>query len=272
MTTPISSTVTPLLKGTVTPQKITAQQLPQLWREFTADEKRLCQKDVALMMEAKLEPGVIVPVAAIEFFKIACASSNYKNDAVAKAIVKNGLGVCKFHGEVITADTLWKTETQDPKVGVGTGQGRSSTLNAGGIRVTTAHSWRCRFELPKTPAEIPSLEAYQTLAASIEKDHKDLTEAYAEVTRLVTLALATCEEGKALLGKIGGGWKAVADLKAEMDELQKALDGMKALGDKPYLKAAMKGTEAELASKQKEYEAAVKKAQEASAPAPLVAK
>jgi len=270
LTPPTTSVKTPLLKGTLTPQQIMPQHLRQLWSEFTQEEKTLVQKPVALMLQMPLEEKAHVHVAGIEWFKIACGSTGYKSDAVAKAVIRNGLGVVTFHGEIITRENLHKTETANPQQGVGTGQGRS--IASGGIRQPTAHLWKVRFTLPEKPSDIASLSDYQTLAQSIASDYDQISKGIEEAKQLAALALAQCEEGKKLLEKIGGKWAEVATLTDKKTALEKAIAGLEALNGEGEFTKAIQKRQKELASLVTEIDKATLAARESSAPAPVVAK
>lgn len=269
MSTPTSSTVTPLLKGTLSPHKIRLQQLPQLWREFTPQEKAEVQTTKALMFEGYLENDkTLTSVAAIEFFSICGGVKAYKADNVAGAILANGLGKCFHHGKLVTDAA--QVAPENPQVGVGTGQGRS--LSSGGVRQPTAHLWKVRFVLPEKPSDIASLSDYQTLAAAITADHDQIAKGIEEAKQLAALALAQCEQGKNLLEKIGAGWAKVAALTDKKAALEKAISGLEALNsdnefDKPIAKRRK-----ELTGILADIDKATLEAQQASAPTPVVSK
>ena len=269
ITAPSATVVSPLLKGTLSPHKVTVQNLPLLWKEFTAEEKQICQKAAALQFDAKLDTSpAVTRLSAHDFFRIAGGVKAYKSDNIGGAILTNGLGVLYHNGKIVTSAS--ELAPENPQTGVGTGQGRS--IASGGIRQPTAHLWKVRFTLPEKPSDIASLSDYQTLAAAIASDYDQISKGIEEAKQLAALALAQCEEGKKLLEKIGGKWAEVAALTDKKTALEKAITGLEALNGEGEFTKAIQKRQKELASIASDIGKATALAREASAPPVVVAK
>ena len=241
---------------TVTPQHLTRGHLNLLWSKLRPEQRaELCDKAKTLL-EVKDLPdmgGATTPLRLLDLYQCA-GQAAYKLQHVANCALKNGLGIIKHNGEIIIDTDLLAPKDED---------GLPKPVRTGSAMQPTAKLWIPSFVLPKEGEKIEDFTAYCQLRDAIAHDYGQFTKAKAELIQLADIAIGLCEEGQRKLAEIAPGWAVVGQLAEEVQLIETALAGLRALkSNKPAMVAAIQLQEDELATAKTHLAAATQAAQE----------